>query len=266
MRGACVWAILLRQFYLIRSSFSRIVPLFIWVAVDIVLWGFLTRYLNSVADAPINFVPTLLGAVLLWNFFIRIMQGVTMSFFEDVWTRNFLNIFSSPITITEYLSGLVASSFFTSLVGIIAMCLLAGGVFGLSFALYGFLLIPFVLVLFLFGIALGIFACGLVLRFGPTAEWLIWPIPAIVSPFVGVLYPIAILPRWMQTVSLILPPRYVFDSLRAGVLNESVSWWDLGIGMGFAFSYIIGAALFFIAMYKHAMRTGLIARYSAESL
>ena len=45
-----VAAILLRQFYLLRGSPQRIVPLFAWAAIDIVLWGFITRYLNSVGQ------------------------------------------------------------------------------------------------------------------------------------------------------------------------------------------------------------------------
>ena len=88
------FAIVLRQFYLLRGSVSRVIPLFAWVAVDMVLWGFLTRYLNTVASPGFNFVPALLGAVLLWDFFIRIMHGINMAFLEDVWSRNFLNIFA----------------------------------------------------------------------------------------------------------------------------------------------------------------------------
>ena len=79
--------------------------MFAWVAVDIVLWGFITRYLNTIASPGFNFVPVLLGAVLMWDFFTRVMQGVTMAFFEDVWSRNFLNIFASPLSIPEYLAG-----------------------------------------------------------------------------------------------------------------------------------------------------------------
>src|SRR5207302_8119952 len=90
------------------------------------------------------------------------------------------------------------------------LLVLASTVFGLSFLAYGFLLIPFLLALFVFGIALGIFACGIVLRFGPASEWLIWPIPAVLSPFAGVFYPVTTLPQWMQSISSALPPSYVF--------------------------------------------------------
>ena len=114
-------AIVLRQFYLLRGSPTRILPMFAWVAIDIVLWGFISRYLNTVASPGFNFVPALLGAVLLWDFLVRVMQGVTTAFFEDVWSRNFLNLFASPLSIAEYLSGLVITSILTSIIGVIVM-------------------------------------------------------------------------------------------------------------------------------------------------
>ena len=207
MRAGPTSAIFLRQLYLLRGSPARILPLFGWVAIDIVLWGFITRYLNSVAQSGFNFVPAILGAVLLWDFFSRVMQGVTTAFFEDVWSRNFLNIFASPLSIWEYLLGLVLSSIFTSSFGLIVMLVLATFGFGLSFFLYGAMLVPFLMVLFGFGIALGIVASAMVLRLGPAAEWFVWPIPALISPFVGVFYPLSTLPLWMQTISRVLPPR-----------------------------------------------------------
>ena len=266
MQISRIAAIILRQFYLIRGSFARVFPMFAWVAIDIVLWGFITRYLNSVTASGFNFVPTLLGAVLLWDFFTRVMQGMTMAFFEDVWSRNFLNIFATPLTIGEYLSGLVACSILTSLVGLTVMLVLASFAFGLSFFIYGAALLAFLLILFLSGIALGIFACALVLRFGPASEWFIWPIPAFISPFAGVFYPIATLPHWMQLVSRILPPSYVFEGMRGIVLGHGFLLSEFAWGIGLAIAYIVLACWTFAHVYKHAIRTGLIARYSAENL
>ncbi|MFH1876820.1 MAG: ABC transporter permease [Candidatus Omnitrophota bacterium] len=261
-----IYAIVLRQIYLIRGSFSRVFPLFAWVVVDMVLWGFLTRYLNTVAAPGFNFVPALLGAVLLWDFFIRIMQGVTMAFFEDVWSRNFLNIFSTPLLISEYVTGLVFSSITTSVVGLAAMLFIASVIFKLSFFIYGLMIIPFLLVLFLFGIAIGIFGSALVLRFGPAAEWFIWPIPALISPFAAVLYPVAILPHWMQIIARCLPPSYVFEGLRLIVAGNRAPLAPLVIATCLALGYIMLSYLFFTRIYRHALRTGLIARYSAESI
>ncbi len=266
MRFSRTSAIVLRQFYLIRGSLSRVLPLFVWVAVDIALWGFITRYLNTVASPGFNFVPALLGAVLLWDFFTRVMQGVTMAFFEDVWSRNFLNIFATPLSIGEYLAGLVLSSIATSSVGLLAMIGMATLVFGLSFAAYGAMLAPFLLVLFLFGIALGIVGSAIVLRLGPASEWFVWPIPAMVSPFAGVFYPLSTLPRWMQVVSYALPPSYVFEGMRAVVTGGRASGALLAWGVALAVVYVLGACWLFARVYHYAVRTGLIARYSAESV
>lgn len=259
-------AILLRQFYLIRGTISRVLPLFIWVGIDIVLWGFITKYLNAITSSGHNFVPSLLGAVLLWDFLIRVMQGVTMTFFEDVWSRNFLNIFATPLSISEYLSGLVLSSVATSVVGLVVMVLLATVFFGLSFFVYGFMLFPFLLVLFMCGIALGVLGSSLVLRLGPPAEWFVWPIPAILSPFVGVFYPLSTLPRWMQYLAHLLPPSYVFEGMRDVVAHRSTPAHALVLAMILAVFYILLACWSFTRVYRDAVRSGLIARYSAETV
>jgi len=263
---ARVFALLLRQFYLLRGSPTRLVPLFVWVAIDMILWGFISRYLNSVSSARFNFVPALLGAVLLWDFLVRVMQGVTTAFFEDVWSRNFLNIFASPLSISEYLGGLMLSSIATSSVGLAVMLTLATAIFGLSFLSYGAVLAPILMVLFIFGIALGIFGSALVLRLGPAAEWFIWPIPALLSPVACVFYPLSTLPVWMQWIAHLLPPSYVFEGVRQVVAHRAVSPTSLFIGFGLAVFYLLLMFRVFLGVYRRAVRTGLIARYSAESI
>src|SRR5438105_4262747 len=176
-------AVVLRQFYLMRGSIARVLPLFIWVAVDMVLWGFITRYLNAISRAGLDFVPTLLGAVLLWDYFTRVMQGVTITFLEGAWSRKFLSPFAPPISIGEYVMGLIVSSLLTSALGLVVMLVLATLFFGLSFLGYGAALIPFLLILVIFGLALGVVGSAVVLRLGPASEWFIWPIPALVAPF-----------------------------------------------------------------------------------
>ncbi len=261
-----IFAITLRQFYIIRGSFSRIFPLFAWAGIDMVLWGFLTKYLNSVSSPGFNFIPALLGAVLLWDFFIRIMQGVTMAFFEDVWSKNFINVFATPLLVSEYVTGLVISSIVTSVIGLTVMLAIVILAFKLSLFTYGATTFIFFLIIFLFGISIGIFGSALVLHFGPASEWFIWPIPAIISPFAGVLYPITTLPQWMQSVSRILPPSYVFEGLRAIVLGKEFPLTYLFISVGLAVIYILLAYLFFVKIYKNSLRTGSLVRYSAESL
>jgi ABC-2 type transport system permease protein len=262
---ARTFAVVLRQAYLIRGSFSRMFPLFAWVAIDMILWGYITRYLNAVSSSGFDFVPLLLGAVLLWDFLVRVMHGVTMAFFEDVWSRNFLNIFASPISVADYLAGLIATSVATSAVGLAIMVALATLIFGLSFLAYGIVIVPYLVILFLCGIALGIVSCAAVLRMGPAAEWFIWPLPAVISPFAGVFYPIETLPTWMQYISAMLPPSYVFEGMRTVVNGGPVSIEAALWGGGLAVIYLLAACWFFARTYRYAVRTGLLARYAAES-
>lgn len=261
-----IGGIVLRQIYLMRSSPIRVIPMFAWVAVDIVLWGFIARYLNSIGSGRIDFTAQLLGAVLFWDFFTRIMQGVTVAFLEDVWSRNFLNLFATPLRVSEYVCGLVLSSIGTSVLGLLAMLVLATGVFGLDFLRLGARLVPVVGLLFLFGIALGILASAMVLRWGPASEWLIWPIPALLAPFAGVFYPVATLPPWMQAVASALPPSYVFETLRATLAGRSVTMDGLLWAGALALVQVVLSAVVFASVHRYVMRSGLLARYSAESV
>jgi ABC-2 type transport system permease protein len=261
-----VSAIMLRFFYLLRGTPARWIPIFAWVAIDIVLWGFISRYLNSVTSSGLNFVPTLLGAVLLFDFFTRVMHGVAGVFLEDVWSRNFLNLFASPLSIPQYLLGLVLTTIATSLIGLLVMLILAGAVFGLSFFGYGLALVPFLLILFLFGVALGIGTTAMVLRLGPSAEWFVWPVPAVVSPFAGVFYPMSTLPQWMQFIGKLLPPSYVFEGLRTIISGGALPLGSLIWGLLLAGLYVVLACWFFKRVHRHAVRTGILARYSAETV
>jgi ABC-2 type transport system permease protein len=259
-----IGAIVLRQLYLLRGSPVRIFGMVVWVTIDIVLWGFITRYLDKVGGSGVNFVPTLLGAVLLWDFCERIMQGLSTAFLEDVWSRNFLNLFSSPLSIAEYITGLVFTSVLTSCLGLAAMLVMATAVFHLQVFSLGLPLAAFVLVLFVFGITLGIVATAAVLRFGPSAEWLLWPLPALLAPFAAVFYPLAILPRWMQDVARLLPPSYVFEGMRGLLGGRPFPGISLLQGGSVAVLELLAAAYLYARVYRRAVRTGLLARYSAE--
>jgi len=151
-------------------------------------------------------------------------------------------------------------------VGLLVMLVLAAAFFGLSFFAYGFALAAYLFTLFLFGIALGVFASGLVLRLGPAAEWFIWPIPALLSPFAGVFYPVSTLPAWMQIVSRALPPSYVFEAVRSVASGHGAATEMLARATILSAIYLALACWWFAWIYRRAVRTGLIARFSAESL
>ena len=261
-----IYAIFIRQMFLFRHNFIRLFSIFLWVGLDIIIWGFLTRYLNLIGKSGFSFVPVLLGAVVFWNFLVHSQQGVMRPFLEDVWARNFINIFGSPLTIKEYAFGLILSSIVTSAAGLFVMVSLAGIFFGYTFFKLGLLLLPFLFILSLSGLALGIFTVALVLRFGPSVEWLAWPIPFIVSPLAGVFYPISVLPKFLQIISRIVPPSYVFEGMRSVIFTGKLSLFSLGIGGVLALVYLVIMYFFFVYVYRIVLRKGLIARFTAEDI
>ncbi len=264
-----VYAIFLRQVFLIKSNPTRLATIFLWVIVDIVQWGFISEYLGSLGRATFSFITVILGAIILWEFVIRTQQGLMRGFLEDIWTQNFINYFASPLEIREYLGGLVITGIVTSLSGFGVMTLIAGLAFGYNIFRIGLFLLPFVSILFVFGIAMGIFVSAIIFRLGPSGEWLGWPVPLILSIFSGVYYPISTLPTVLQFVAKSMPPCYVFESMRSILSTGTFSphlYVHLLIGASQAIIYLLMTYKFFINIYRYNLKTGAIARFNAEAL
>ncbi len=258
-------AITYRYFLLVRGNWTRAFQIFIWGAIDIVLWGFITRYLDSVGGQSVNFTTVFLGAVILWEFVTRAQQGVSSPFLEDIWSRNLLNLFGSPLSVGEYLFGLLVTSILTSIAGFAVLVLFAAYAFGFPLWSIGLPVLAFLGILFIFGSVLGVVAISILLRFGPSAEWFVWPIPAILSPFVGVFYPVSVLPVWMQSIAHVLPVSYVFENLRSLSTEGTFSSSELLLATGLDFVLLGAACLLFVYIHRRALQSGAIARFSAES-
>ncbi|HVN23083.1 MAG TPA: ABC transporter permease [Syntrophorhabdales bacterium] len=264
-----VFAVFVRQLFLFKSNPTRLVSIFLWLIVDVILWGFISRYLASMGQATFNFVTVILGAIILWEFMSRIQQGIMMAFLEDIWSQNFINYFASPLKIREYLSGLIITSICSGIAGFIVMILIAAVLFGYNALTTGALLLPFMVVLLLFGIAMGIFVSAVIFRLGPSAEWLGWPIPMVLSLFVGVFYPVSTLPATLRLFSAVMPPSYVFETMRSvlttGLPASSIAS-NLLIGGVLAVIYLVLTSRFFIRIYHKNLASGTIARFNAEAL
>ena len=262
-------AIFLRQLFLYKSNPTRLASIFLWILIDIIQWGFITKYLGSLGQDTFSFITVILGAIILWGFMSRIQQGIMMSFLEDIWSQNFINFFASPLKVREYLGGLVLTSITTGLAGFLAMIAIAGIAFGYNILKIGALLLPFMCILLVFGIAMGIFISAMIFRLGPSAEWLGWPIPIVLSLFAGVFYPISTLPSAMRVISYCIPPAYVFESMRAiltsGTFPDNL-FFNLVIGALLAIAYLVATCFFFIHIYHNNLQSGSIARFNAETL
>ncbi|MBN1409085.1 MAG: ABC transporter permease [Calditrichaceae bacterium] len=261
-----IFAVFMRQVFLMCNNKVRFFSAFVWMFFDIILWGFISRYLGSVGETA-SFATIILGAIIFWGFTTRIIQGIMTAFLEDGWSRNYINFFASPLKVSEYLCGMVLSSTILGLIGLSIMVLIAGLGFGYNIFKIGIMVFPFLALLYIFGIALGIFVSGVIFRFGPAAEWVAWPIPFVISIFSGVFYPISALPTVMQYIAKLIPASYVFENMRLILSGKGfgmTSLTDMLISLGLSLAYILVNYFFFAHVYRHNLRTGSIANYNAE--
>ena len=214
-------AMVLRYWYLLRSSFPRLIELIYWPAVQMLMWGFLQSYIAEQASMFAKAGGILVGAVLLWDILFRGQLGFSVSFLEEMYARNLGNLLISPLRATEFVAALMIMSIIRLAIGMLPVTLLAIWFFGFNLWALGFALAAFFANLMLTSWAVGMFVSGLVLRNGLGAETFAWSIMFLFLPLTCVYYPVATLPSWLQTVAWMLPPTYVFEGMRALVTAQT---------------------------------------------
>ena len=251
-----VAAMVLRYWYLLRSSFARLIELIYWPAVQMLMWGFLQTYLAGQASLYAQAGGVLVGAVMLWDILFRGQLGFSISFLEEMYARNLGNLMISPLRAYEFVAALMIMSIVRLAIGIVPVTGLAIWFFGFNLWGLGLALAAFFANLMLTGWAVGIFVSGLVLRNGLGAETFAWSIMFLFLPLTCVYYPVAVLPPWLQTVAWLLPPTYVFEGMRALLIDHTVNA-DLMV-QAFALNIVLFslAVLAFLALLASARRNG----------
>jgi ABC-2 type transport system permease protein len=216
-----VAAMMLRYWYLLRSSWPRLIELIYWPAVQMITWGFIQYYVMQNAGFFVRAGGTLIGAVLLWDILFRGQLGFSISFLEEMWARNIGNLMMSPLRPVEFVSALMVMSLVRLAIGVVPVTLLALAFFGFNLYGLGFALVAFFINLMLTSWAVGIFVSGLVLRNGLGTENLAWSIMFLFMPLACVYYPVTTLPSWLQPAAWALPPTYVFEGMRALLIDHT---------------------------------------------
>ena len=211
---------MLRHVYLLRSSWTRLAELIYWPLVQMLMWGFLQSYLNTQTGSLAHAGGTLIGAILLWDILIRGQLGLSVSFLEEMWSRNIANLFISPLRPGEFLIALTGMSFIRLVIGVVPVTLLAMWFFGFNLWSLGFGLGAFFANLLLTAWAVGTIVSGLILRNGMGAENLAWTLMFLIMPVTAVFYPVGVLPHFIQPIAWALPPTYVFEGMRALLMTH----------------------------------------------
>jgi ABC-2 type transport system permease protein len=253
-----IGALVLRHLYLFRKSWPRVISLAYYPTVSMIMWAFVTVYLapsNSVLrDAPGFFI----GAVLLWDILFRGQLGVSLSFFEEMYSRNLGNLFVSPLRPWELIAGQLVMSVIRTLIGVGGAAVVAWLLFQYSIFAMGFALLAFFVNLIVLGWAIGLAVSGMVLRWGLGAEELAWAAIFLLAPISGVYYPIGVLPEWLQPIALAVPASYVFEGMRASLIEHTFSLRLFAIALALNAAYMVAGVVVYLAAIRYARERGML--------
>lgn len=251
-------ALLIRHMYLYKRSVPRLMDIFYWPIMDLLLWGFLSRYLDKINTTQVSIITILLGAIIFWELLNQSQRAVSVAFLEDIWEKNLLNIFVTPLRISEFLAS-------TVLIGLVRILMILGLMGILGFFLYhynlfilGFSLLPFIANLLLFGWALGLFTTAIILRYGTSAQVLAFGFIFLIQPFSAVFYPVSALPHSVQWISYLLPSTYVFEGMRSVLATGVIPFAALGWAFLSNAIYLAVIVYFFYKMFARVKVKGLL--------
>lgn len=249
-----IYALVERQWVLIGGSWPRLVDLFYWPLVQILVWGLIQRHVFTEVDSPgLIVLAAVLGAVLLWDVTWRSQLGLSLAYMEEIWSRNLGNLLVSPLSPRELIASLMVVSVMKTTLAMIPAVLAAAFFFGFNILTVGLALPLFVLNLVAFGWSISLVAAGMVTRYGQGAQDMPWALMFGITPFCAVYYPVSVLPDLLQPVALAFPPAHIFEGLRT-LVNEGV--FDAGhLAWAFGLNAVwLGGGIFVYAWLLRAAR------------
>ena len=259
MNWGKIFALSLRHIYLIKGSFPRILDLIYWPTIQIFLWGFISKFFTLSSTYYNNTVGIILSAAILYDFLFRSSISYNMMFLEEIWSRNFTNLFIAPIKLSEIISALTLTAIFRTLIGLIPAAMLAIPLFGVSIFAIGVPLVFLLLTLYIFGVTLGLLVTSGLVRFGPSFENIAWASLFFLAPLGCIYYPIEILPEWLQIVSKLLPLVHIFEEMRNILIYDIVSYKQIIKSISISCIYfVLGVGVFYWSYYGARIRGTLI--------
>ena len=253
-----IFALSLRHVYLIKGSFPRILDLIYWPTIQIFLWGFISKFFTLNSSYFENTVGIILSAAILYDFLFRSSISYNMMFLEEIWSRNFTNLFIAPIKISEIIAALTFTAIFRTLIGLVPAALLAIPLFGVSIFKMGIPLIFLLITLYIFGVTLGLLVTSGLLRFGPSFENIAWASLFFLAPLGCIYYPIEILPDWLQIIAKLLPLVHIFEEMRNVLIHDIINYYQILKAIIISFIYFVFGIVVFYLSYEGAKNRGTL--------
>ena len=252
-----MYGLFLRHFYLIKSSLPRVLDLIYWPTIQIILWGFISKFFSIYSDYYNNTLGIILTCAILYDILFRSSISFNMLFLEEIWSRNFTNLFIAPLKLKEIIISLIFTALIRTLIGLVPAIILTSPLFGVSILKLGFPLFILFLSLYIFGITLGLFVSSGLMRYGPS--YIAWSSLFLLAPLGCIYYPIEILPEFFQVIAKGLPLVYIFDETRNILINGLVDYENIKQAYLLNLVYLIfGIGLFYISFLRARIKGTLI--------
>jgi ABC-2 type transport system permease protein len=248
-------AIFMRHLIQMHNDLSRVLIAFFYPLIDIVIWGFLSTWMGSSCNPQLQVI--LLCSIILWQIGNRLGVEIGLTMLEELWSPNIGNLFSTSLTIGEWLIGstLFACSVITFIV--LYCILLTYFIYHISFLFLLKIFVIFAPALYCAGIWVGLMILSIIIYIGRPAGSITFAFGLIFAPFCSVFYPRAVLPLWAQKVGSALPATYVFEGLRNYIMHGINPITDILISLGLSAIYIAITFMVFMYLFKESKKIGL---------
>lgn len=249
-----VYAVLLRILYLQRRSPMRITEMFYYPALDIALWCFTSKWLQS--GNTTSMLVALATNLVLWQVVWRANSDISITMVEELWNRGMTNFFGSPLTLTEWMVAVMFSGIATLIVIIPYTMTIIWSIYGINIFDLGPMMLIYMLLLLCSGWALGFLMTSIIIYFGRRAQSLPW-MSFVFVPISAVYYPLETLPKFLQKVALCIPMTHIFEAIRHHIFTGTVAWAQLGRGAVMTGLLLFLAIVIFRTSFSKALKRGL---------
>lgn len=256
-----IYALVLRFFYLFKHSYDRVSDAFYWPLIDILIWGLTTTYFTKISPGASKIILVILSGFIFWLIAWRAQYEISVNLLEELWNKNMVNIFVSPIRFTEWITAFIVVGFIKAAMSLPFAMLIIYIIYGIKLTFFSWYFVPLILLMFMSGWWMGFLICSLILRFGTKVQTFAWTLPWVFGPFSAIYYPISILPNWAQKISKLIPASYIFEAVREIINKGTADPSKFYISFAINVVYLILSILLLYSSFKKVLQKGLVKVY-----
>lgn len=251
-----LYAFGLRHTFPLRRDFDLLSDMLYWPMIDVLVWGITSQWLGS-GDGKASVIGAILTGLILWNIIWRSQSEVSRNLIDEIWNNNLVNLFTTPLSLGEWIMGVIGLSLMKMTFTVTLISSMIFLLYKVSIFTLGWWLVPFFIGAAMSGWWIGFIAAGIVIRWGPKVQTVVWTLPGVLLPFSVVFFPLALLPTFLQPISRLLPTTYIFESMRSLLATGHVDWRYIAMSYVLNLIYLAGALIWFKRSFRHSLSLGL---------